>query len=66
VGGRPRYPDIPNIKELAITSDDIFHLKRPPKKTLIIGAACVGLGCAGFLTNFGYDVTVLVRSRIMR
>jgi len=53
VGGRPRYLNLPNIKELAITSDDIFWLKKSPGKTLVVGASYVALECAGFLTNFG-------------
>lgn len=32
VGGRPTYPDIPGA-HLAISSDDIFTLKKPPGKT---------------------------------
>jgi thioredoxin reductase (NADPH) len=40
MGGRPRYPDIPGV-DLAITSDDIFTLPRPPGHTLIIGASCM-------------------------
>lgn len=32
VGGRPTYPDIPGA-ELAVSSDDIFTLKKPPGKT---------------------------------
>lgn len=33
--------------ELAMTSDDIFALKTPPGKTLIVGASYVALECAG-------------------
>ena len=66
VGGRPKYLDLPNIKELAITSDDIFWLKKAPGKTLVVGASYVALECAGFLNNCGYDVTVLVRSILLR
>ena len=40
MGGRPKYPDVPGAKELAITSDDIFSMKTPPGKTLVIGASC--------------------------
>jgi pyruvate/2-oxoglutarate dehydrogenase complex dihydrolipoamide dehydrogenase (E3) component len=66
VGGRPSYADIPGDKEFGITSDDIFSMKKPPGKTLVIGASYVALECAGFLTAFGYDTTVMVRSILLR
>lgn len=28
--------------EFAITSDDIFSLKKAPGKTLVVGASCLG------------------------
>jgi thioredoxin reductase (NADPH) len=66
-GGRPSYPpNILNAKELAITSDDIFYLEKNPGKTLIIGASYIALETAGFLKGFGNDVTVLVRSILLR
>jgi len=65
-GGRPSYPGIPGDKEFGITSDDMFSLKKAPGKTLIVGASYVALECAGFLTAFGYDTTVMVRSIFLR
>lgn len=65
-GGRPSYPGIPGDKEFGITSDDIFSLKKAPGKTLVVGASYVALECAGFLTAFGYDTTVCVRSILLR
>ena len=66
VGGRPSYPDIPGAREYGISSDDLFSLKKAPGKTLIVGASYVALECAGFLTNLGYDTTVMVRSILLR
>ncbi|XP_046406201.1 thioredoxin reductase SEP1-like [Ischnura elegans] len=66
VGGRPNYPDIPGAKEYGITSDDIFYLRHSPGKTLVVGASYVALECAGFLAGFGFDVTVMVRSILLR
>ncbi len=66
VGGRPSYPGIPGDKEFGITSDDLFSLKKAPGKTLVVGASYVALECAGFLTAFGYDTTVMVRSIFLR
>lgn len=65
-GGRPSYPGIPGDKELGITSDDLFSLKKSPGKTLVVGASYVALECAGFLTAFGYDTSVMVRSIFLR
>jgi len=65
-GGRPRYPSGEGLKELSITSDDIFSMEKPPGKTLVIGASYVALECAGFLTGLGFDTTVMVRSIFLR
>lgn len=37
-----------------------------PGKTLCIGASYVSLECAGFLRGIGLDVTVMVRSILLR
>jgi len=66
VGGRPQYPDIPGARDYAITSDDIFSLEKPPGKTLVVGASYIALECAGFLTGLGFDVSVMVRSMVLR
>ncbi|GAB65812.1 thioredoxin reductase 2, partial [Plasmodium cynomolgi strain B] len=66
-GCRPHIPeDVEGAKELSITSDDIFSMKKSPGKTLIVGASYVALECAGFLNSLGYDVTVAVRSIVLR
>jgi len=67
VGGRPKYPtDIKGAVENTITSDDLFSLKYNPGKTLCVGASYVSLECAGFLKGIGIDVTVMVRSILLR
>ena len=53
VGGRPKYPEFPGAREHCITSDDIFSLKTPPGKTLVVGASYVALECAGFIHGVG-------------
>jgi len=65
-GGRPRYPDIPGARELCITSDDVFSMKAPPGKTLVVGASYVALECAGFIHGVGWDTTVMMRSIPLR
>ncbi|VDM59916.1 unnamed protein product, partial [Angiostrongylus costaricensis] len=66
-GLRPRYPEnVPGTREFCITSDDLFSLPYAPGKTLCIGASYVSLECAGFLKGLGFDVTVMVRSILLR
>ncbi|KAG2459916.1 TRXR1 reductase, partial [Polypterus senegalus] len=65
-GERPRYLGIPGDKELCITSDDLFSLPHSPGRTLVVGASYVALECAGFLAGLGLDVTVMVRSILLR
>ncbi len=65
VGGRPQPLNCPG-GELAITSDDLFSLPEAPGKTCVVGAGYVSLECAGFLRAMGMDVTVLVRSILLR
>ncbi|KAI1714003.1 pyridine nucleotide-disulfide oxidoreductase domain-containing protein [Ditylenchus destructor] len=66
VGVRPKYPNVPGDREFSITSDDLFSLPYNPGKTLCIGASYVSLECAGFLKGIGNDVTVMVRSILLR
>ncbi|XP_067855450.1 thioredoxin reductase 1, cytoplasmic-like [Heptranchias perlo] len=65
-GERPRYLGVPGDKEHCITSDDLFSLPYCPGKTLVVGASYVALECAGFLAGLGLDVTVMVRSILLR
>uniref|UniRef100_A0AAQ5XDE4 Thioredoxin-disulfide reductase n=1 Tax=Amphiprion ocellaris TaxID=80972 RepID=A0AAQ5XDE4_AMPOC len=48
------------------THDDLFSLPYCPGKTLVIGASYVALECGGFLAGLGLDVTVMVRSILLR
>jgi len=64
-GGRPA-PLSCEGAELAISSDDIFALEKSPGKTLCVGASYISLECAGFLAGLGHDVTVAVRSILLR
>ena len=66
IGLRPTYLDVPGAKEFCITSDDLFKLKKAPGKTLIVGASYIAVECASFLKSLGYDVTLMVRSIILR
>jgi len=65
VGGRPSPLECEG-GELAISSDDVFFLEKSPGKTLCVGASYISLECAGFLAGIGNDVTVAVRSILLR
>jgi len=65
VGGRPA-PLACEGGALAVSSDDIFTLDKPPGKTLCVGASYISLETAGFLAGLGYDTTVAVRSILLR
>ncbi|XP_038010636.1 thioredoxin reductase 1, cytoplasmic isoform X2 [Motacilla alba alba] len=65
-GERPRYLGIPGDKDYCISSDDLFSLPYCPGRTLVVGASYVALECAGFLAGLGLDVTVMVRSILLR
>jgi len=64
-GGRPNGLHIPG-GELSISSDDLFQLPASPGRVVVIGASYVALECAGFLHGLGLEVTVIVRSILLR
>ena len=66
VGGRPKYLDVEGDRECCVTSDDLFSLKEPPGRTLVVGASYVALECAGFLHAIGFSSTVMMRSIPLR
>lgn len=68
-GGRPNLlsqKQCRNAEELAITSDDIFSLKNPPGKTLVVGGGYIAVECAGYLRTIGFPVTLMTRSKYLR
>lgn len=66
VGGRPLKPDLPGM-ELAITSNEIFHLKEQPKRIAIIGAGYIGVEFACIMNGLGTEVTQITRGeKILR
>lgn len=65
-GGHPFIPDIPG-RELAITSNEAFHLEALPKKIVIVGAGYIAIEFAGIFHGLGVEVEVLYRgSEILR
>ena len=66
MGGRPVKPDMPGA-ELAITSNDIFHLPELPGNILILGGGYIACEFAGILNGLGVEVTQYYRgAQILR
>ena len=65
VGSRPTHLKCEGA-EHAISSDDIFALKKAPGKTCCVGGGYVSLECAGFLAALGMDVSIYARSILLR
>jgi glutathione reductase (NADPH) len=61
-GGYPFVPNFPG-KEYVVTSDDMFFLKRIPKKIIIVGGGFIAIEFAFIMRGFGCDVTLLVRGK---
>ncbi|MGX9357296.1 glutathione-disulfide reductase [Roseobacteraceae bacterium S113] len=59
-GGWPVTPDVPGA-ELAITSNEIFHLKELPKRILIVGGGYIACEFACILNGLGSHVTQFYR-----
>ena len=65
-GGHPVKPDMPGA-ELAITSDEIFHLPELPKTMLVIGGGYIACEFAGVMNGMGVEVTQYYRgAQILR
>lgn len=66
MGGRPVKAGIPG-EELAITSNEIFHLEELPKTMLIIGGGYIACEFAGVMNGLGVNVTQYYRgAQILR
>lgn len=59
-GGWPFVPDIPG-KELAITSNEAFHLPNLPDRVLIVGGGYIAVEFAGIFGGLGAKVTLVHR-----
>jgi glutathione reductase (NADPH) len=65
-GGHPFIPEIPG-RELAITSNETFHLEALPKKIVIVGAGYIAIEFACIFHGLGVEVELLYRgSEILR
>ena len=61
-GSRPSVPDLPGA-ELAITSDQAFHLERLPQRVIIVGAGYIAVEFASIFNGLGAHVTLVHRRR---
>jgi glutathione reductase (NADPH) len=59
-GGRPYRPDFSGA-DLAITSDEVFHLPTQPKRILIVGGGYIAVEFASIFSGLGSEVTQFVR-----
>ncbi len=59
-GSRPSMPDIPGI-ELAMTSDQIFHLPELPRRIVVVGGGYIAVEFAGIFHALGVKTTQLYR-----
>jgi glutathione reductase (NADPH) len=59
-GGRPVLPPIPGI-ELAITSNEAFHLQQLPKRIVIVGGGYIAVEFAGIFAGLGVETTLIYR-----
>ena len=61
VGARPHVPEFPG-SDLAITSNEAFHLDEVPKRILIAGGGYIANEFAGIFNEFGSKVCIVNRS----
>lgn len=65
-GGRPFVPDVPG-KELAVTSNEMFHLPSLPKRALVVGGGYIASEFACILNGLGVETTQYYRgAQILR
>lgn len=63
-GARPAMPAIEGI-ELAISSNEVFHLENLPKRVVIAGGGYIANEFAGIFHQFGSRVTIVNRSDVI-
>jgi len=59
-GSQPSMPDIPGI-ELALSSDQIFHLAELPRRIVVVGGGYIAVEFAGIFHALGVETTQLYR-----
>jgi glutathione reductase (NADPH) len=62
-GGWPARPDFPG-SELAITSNEAFHLPELPRRVVVIGGGYIAVEFAGIFAGLGAQTTQLYRGEL--
>jgi glutathione reductase (NADPH) len=62
-GGWPTVPDLPG-REHIMTSNEIFHLDRLPRRMVVVGGGYIAVEFAGILQGLGCEVTQLYRGKL--
>ncbi|MDX5373731.1 MAG: glutathione-disulfide reductase [Pseudomonadaceae bacterium] len=62
-GGWPQLPDIPG-KELAISSNEAFHLQQLPRRVLVVGGGYIAVEFASIFHGFGAQTSLLYRGEL--
>ncbi len=66
-GGRPSSDDTLPGRDLAISSNEVFHLPEQPKRIVIAGGGYIAVEFAGVFAGLGSEVTLVYRgSKILR
>ena len=61
-GSWPQVPDIPG-RELAITSNEAFHLERLPRRALVVGSGYIAVEFASIFHGLGVHTTLAYRGK---
>jgi glutathione reductase (NADPH) len=65
-GSWPRLPQIPG-RELAITSNEAFHLEKLPQRALVVGGGYIAVEFASIFQGLGVETTLAYRGpRLLR
>ena len=63
-GARPQMPNLPGV-EHAISSNEVFHLDKLPKRIVIAGGGYIANEFAGIFHQFGSKVTLVNRTDVI-
>ena len=62
VGGWPSVPDIPGLKDHAITSNEALNLGHRPDQVIVFGSGYIAVEFAGIFNGFGAETHLVYRA----
>ena len=62
VGGWPSVPDIPGLKDYAITSNEALELPHRPDRVVVFGSGYIAVEFAGVFSGFGAETHLVYRA----